>query len=129
DWPGVGEQEVYARVDRVMEAAVQARGAKYVKNPLPSALMGDKPVTAHPLGGCGMGRSADEGVVNHKGQVFDTGGWGDAVHEGLYVCDGSIMPRSIGVNPLLTITALTERAMIHLARDYQWTADDTVPKA
>ncbi|GAB4232358.1 MAG: hypothetical protein Kow0032_15030 [Methyloligellaceae bacterium] len=124
DWPGVGEQEVYARVDRVMEAAVQARGAKYVKNPLPSALMGDKPVTAHPLGGCGMGRSADEGVVNHKGQVFDTGAEGDAVHEGLYVCDGSIMPRSIGVNPLLTITALTERAMIHLARDYQWTADD-----
>jgi cholesterol oxidase len=49
--------------------------------------------------------------------VFD--GKGDlSVHAGLYVCDGAVIPRSIGVNPLLTITALTERAMVHLARDH-----------
>jgi cholesterol oxidase len=55
--------------------------------------------------------------VNHKCQVFD-GKSEDGVHSGLYVCDGSVIPRSIGVNPLLTITALTERAMVHLARDH-----------
>ena len=78
--------------------------------------MGTKPATAHPLGGCGMGEDAGRGVVNHKCQVFD--GKGErSVHPGLYVCDGSVIPRSIGVNPLLTITALAERAMVHLARD------------
>ena len=32
-------------------------------------------------------------------------------YENLLVCDGSVVPANIGVNPSLTITALAERAM------------------
>jgi cholesterol oxidase len=116
-WPGVADQPVYARVDEALTKAAEAVGARYIKSPLAATNMGTKPATAHPLGGCGMGQDSDRGVINHKCQVFDGNGL-DSVHSGLYVCDGSAIPRSIGVNPLLTITALTERAMVHLARDH-----------
>jgi cholesterol oxidase len=116
-WPGVAEQPVYARVDQALTKAAEAVGARYIKSPLAVTTVGTKPATAHPLGGCGMGEDAARGVVNHKCQVFD-GRSGEDVHQGLYVCDGAVIPRSIGVNPLLTITALAERAMVHLARDH-----------
>jgi cholesterol oxidase len=116
-WPGVGDEPVYARVDAALTKAAAAVGARYIKSPLAATNMGTKPATAHPLGGCGMGQTAGEGVVNHKCQVFD-GRSEETTHSGLYVCDGSVIPRSIGVNPLLTITALAERAMVHLARDH-----------
>jgi cholesterol oxidase len=121
DWPNAAEQAVYARVDAALTKAAETVGARYIKSPLAATTMGTKPATAHPLGGCGMGAEESQGVVNHKCQVFD----GRAgVHAGLYVCDGAVIPRSIGVNPLLTITALTERAMIHFARDHNLSFDD-----
>jgi cholesterol oxidase len=124
-WPGAKDEPVYRRLDAVLEALVREAGGSYVKNPLAGTLMGQQPATAHPLGGCRIGRERGDGVVNHKSQVFDgRPGAGPAdVHEGLYVVDGSIMPRSLGANPLLTITALAERAMIHLARDRGWRFD------
>ncbi len=66
--------------------------------------------TVHPLGGCAMADSAEHGVVNDVGQVF-SGTTGSAVHVGLLVLDGSIVPTAVGINPLLTITALAERAL------------------
>ena len=125
-WPGAKDEPVYARLDAVLNAIVQQAGGSYVKNPLAGTVMGHQPATAHPLGGAGMGRERADGVVNHKGQVFDAGpGRGStAVHEGLYAVDGAVMPRSLGVNPLLTITALAERAMLHLAQDYRLAFDD-----
>jgi cholesterol oxidase len=121
DWPNVADQPVYARVDAALSKAAQSVGARYIKSPLAATTMGTKPATAHPLGGCGMGDDASSGVVDHKCRVFDGKGH---VHAGIYVCDGAIIPRSIGVNPLLTITALTERAMIHFARDHNLGFDD-----
>ncbi len=121
EWPNVAEQPVYARVDAALGKLAQSVGARYIKNPLAGTSMGTKPATAHPLGGCGMGDDASRGVVDHKCRVFDGNG---GVHAGLYVCDGAVIPRSIGVNPLLTITALTERAMVHFARDHNLGFDD-----
>ena len=40
-----------------------------------------------------------------------------------YVSEGAVVPCPLGIHPLLTITALAERAMIHLARDYGWEMD------
>ena len=57
-------------------------------------------VTPHPLGGCGMGTGPDNGVVDYKGEVFG--------HAGLYVADGAILPKAIGLNPSRTIAALAE---------------------
>ncbi|HEX5958441.1 MAG TPA: GMC family oxidoreductase, partial [Hyphomicrobiaceae bacterium] len=118
-WPDAGAEPVYQRLDKALAALVEAVGGRYVKNPLAGTMMGRQPATAHPLGGCGMGRERSDGVIDHKCRVFDAAGASPTdVHNGLYVMDGSIMPRSLGVNPLLTITALAERAMLHLAQDW-----------
>ena len=63
----------------------------------------DIPATAHILGGCPIGRSPEEGVVDDRHRVFG--------YENLYICDGSVIAANLGVNPSLTITALAERAM------------------
>jgi cholesterol oxidase len=63
-----------------------------------------------------MADSAASGVVNHVGAVFAST-TGTAVHDGLYVCDGSTVPVSLGVNPLLTISALAERSAKIIAEE------------
>jgi cholesterol oxidase len=61
------------------------------------------PSTAHILGGAVIAGSPGEGVVDARQRVFG--------YENLLVCDGSVVPANVGVNPSLTITALAERAM------------------
>ncbi len=68
-----------------------------------SEVLLDAPTTAHILGGCAMGASRDEGVVGFNGEVFG--------HPNLYVADGSVVPANLGVNPSLTIAALSEYIM------------------
>jgi len=63
----------------------------------------DAPTTAHILGGCVVGDSPETGVIDPYHRVYG--------YEGLTVSDGSAVSANLGVNPSLSITALTERAM------------------
>jgi cholesterol oxidase len=65
----------------------------------------DVPTTAHIIGGSPIGRDAASGAIDAYHRVFG--------YEGLHVADGSALPANLGVNPALTITAMTERAMAH----------------
>ncbi|RZT36615.1 GMC oxidoreductase [Cupriavidus agavae] len=66
-------------------------------------------ITPHPLGGCNMGTSSANGVVDAAGRVFG--------HAGLYVMDGAIVPRALGLNPSRTIAALAERSVALLLEE------------
>ncbi|MDX2435982.1 MAG: GMC oxidoreductase, partial [Acidobacteriota bacterium] len=65
-----------------------------------NAFLFHTPTNPHCLGGCGSGADPDSGVIDSSGRVFG--------HEGLYVMDGSMISANLGVNPSLTITALSE---------------------
>ncbi|MGI9405965.1 MAG: GMC oxidoreductase [Hyphomicrobiaceae bacterium] len=120
-WPGAADQEVFQKIGAQFAAAAAATGGTYIPNPMSHPMMGHALTTVHPLGGCAMGENAETGVVNHACEVFD--GSGTATHDGLYVCDGSVMPRSLGIHPLMTISAVAERAMLLFARIRQYDVD------
>lgn len=61
------------------------------------------PTTAHILGGAVIGKNADSGVIDKHNRVFG--------YDNFLICDGSAMPANPGVNPSLTITAISEHAM------------------
>lgn len=121
-WPGAGRQEGYLRAEQKIYKAVEALGGTFVRNPVGARLLDNALLITHPLGGCVMADDAEGGVVDHEGRVF-SGQQGTGVHEGLYVCDGAVIPRSIGANPLLTISAMAERFNARLARRHGWHID------
>ncbi len=118
-WDDVNDQEIHKDIDNTLYNMTKILGGMYVKSPTEGDRPEDRYVTVHPLGGCAMADNASLGVVDHRSRVFSTSK-GTAVHAGLYVCDGSIIPSSIGVNPLLTISAVSERAVKLLADDKGW---------
>jgi len=81
-------------------ASKEINGTPFVM--ITEALTGT-PTTAHILGGCVMGSTKEEGVIDRDHRVFG--------YKNLFVCDGSAVSANPGVNPALTITAMTERAM------------------
>ncbi len=57
--------------------------------------------------GATLDNYGSDGTVDHLGRVFQASS--SQVHPGLYVADGSIVRTALGVNPFLTISALSER--------------------
>ncbi|MFK8112505.1 MAG: GMC oxidoreductase [Rubripirellula sp.] len=120
-WPGLMKSPYRKLIRSEFAKVAKAHGGEYKY----LRLFGDNFITVHPLGGCAMADDPNDGVVDDRGRVFDGrfGGMveasnspqllgvasGAAVHQGLYVADGSVIPTSIGCNPLLTISALSER--------------------
>lgn len=72
------------------------------------------PTTAHILGGAVMGQDRYAGVIDKHNRVFG--------YKNMLVCDGSMISANPGVNPSLTIAALSERAMrfIPPAAEMDW---------
>lgn len=98
DWKIAASEKTMEAVASVHRKLASLTGGMPL-TPLPWTI-GRSLITPHPLGGCNMGTSADTGVVNGHGEVFG--------HAGLYVADGAIVPKAIGLNPSRTIGALAE---------------------
>jgi cholesterol oxidase len=85
---------------------------------VPEALLAI-PSTAHILGGAVIGRDRQTGVIDANHRVFG--------YDNLLVCDGAAVPANVGVNPSLTITALTERALARIPLQGGPTRVDAMP--
>ncbi len=98
------QHEIHARVDAGHDVT---RLFARKTNGIPMGSLGENllnfPTTAHILGGCPVGKTAADSVVDESFNVHN--------YPGLFVIDGSVMPANPGVNPSLTITALAEYAM------------------
>jgi choline dehydrogenase-like flavoprotein len=86
------EKKIESHGEKIMREIWKLAGAKnvwtYTRN-------------AHIAGTCRMGNSSSEAVVNNEGRCFDI--------PNLYICDNSVFPSSLSVNPALTIMALSLR--------------------
>jgi choline dehydrogenase-like flavoprotein len=95
----LSEQSVRVReaADKAMARIARRRGlARFMKLTETQGAY-----ASHPLGGCRMAGDPGLGVTDHRGAVFG--------YEGLFCIDSSIIPTSLGVNPSLTIAAVSER--------------------
>jgi cholesterol oxidase len=98
DWQKIKSGPFFDGLGDFSREIAEALGAKFQRNP--TWYLG-RLITVHPLGGCPMGRTADEGVVDSYGEVFG--------YPGFTIADGSVMPGPVGPNPSLTIAALADR--------------------
>lgn len=119
DWDQpIGSHPVFAQIESVLQKLSQAMGGTYTPLPtwegLPFVFNPKTLIVTHPLGGCGIGPTMNDGVVNEFGQVYDGSKKATdtkAVLPGLFVVDGSTMPGALAANPTLTISAQAIKAV------------------
>ncbi|CAN5742561.1 GMC oxidoreductase [soil metagenome] len=102
-WNMLSSASYFGKVRKSARSVANALHADFAENPLTYL---SRVITVHPLGGCPMGRTSDEGVVDTHGEVFG--------HPRFYIADGSVIPGAIGPNPSLTIAACADRFADHL---------------
>ena len=125
DWSFRKSKSMFNNMIKHMKEISRAADGKFINsflwsNPLnlfnlPFLNLG-KTLTAHPLGGCVMSDSPEQGVANEWGEV-----WG---YPGLFVADGALVPSAISVNPSATICALAERVAFHMIHNRELEEND-----
>lgn len=127
-WPDLKNKKIFDHQVSRLEQLAEASGiqGRILPNPawkpLPESMMflanGQRGplTTVHPLGGCAMADSPELGVVDQYGRVYDGGDSAEsgALHDGLVVLDGAVIPTALGTNPALTIAAVSLRAVENL---------------
>jgi len=121
DWPAdkpIANNACFTKVEEMMQKLSQAMGGTYTPLPtwegLPPVFDKKTLIVTHPLGGCRIGPTMAEGVVNEFGQVYDGSKKTTdplAVHPGFHIVDGSTMPGALAANPTLTISAQAIKAI------------------
>lgn len=105
NWNHRRSKEMFREMENVLRELSNKLDGCYKTSPLWTFPV-KKLLTAHPLGGCVMGKSPADGVVNEFGEVWN--------YPDLYVADGSIIPTALAINPSATICALSERIADHI---------------
>lgn len=97
NWPNLENDPALVRQQQAQKLIAEALGREFVANVFSTF---NRQFTYHPLGGSVMADGPEKGVANFAGEVFG--------HKGLYLADGSLIPRALGANPAFTICAIAE---------------------
>jgi len=103
-WDIDRSEGVFKAMEAMHQNLTEATGGR--PRALPTWRLLKSLITLHPLGGCPIGTSAANGVVDHLGRVFG--------YPNLIVADGAILPTPTVRNPSHTIAALAERMAVHV---------------
>jgi len=123
-WNNEHHQRFYFSAKTGLEEAIGSLGGNMGLAPKFSGQLDSDAITRHPIGGCSMGETGIDGVVNHMGAVFI--GETEDTYDGLFVVDSSIIPCALGTNPSFTIACLAERCMRLIAEQERWTINYTL---